>query len=212
MLETAAPFRSTASAPVTPATSPVDADSYVIVHGVTWGAYCAVRELLDRPGLRMAYLEGTLEIMSPSQRHEFLKKQIGRLLETYAIDRDVPLTGYGSATFRKEARERGAEPDECYCVGHEVDSDEIEAPDIAIEVVLTSGGLDKLRIYAGLGVREVWFWCDDAFQVFVLDGEDYKPVPASTFLPELDVEQLAGFVRMPNQHQAVVAFRDLLRV
>lgn len=190
-----------------PARTASDADSYVVVHGVTWGGYLAVRELLDQPGLRMAYLGGTLEIMSPSKQHEHLKTLIGRLLETYAIERDVPLNGYGSTTFRKEAMERGLEPDECYCVGHELD----EAPDIAIEVVLTGGGIDKLPIYAGLGVREVWFWHDDGFQLHRLDGGAYRPVTASAFLPDLDLTQLAGFVRQPHQHAAVKAFRDLLR-
>jgi hypothetical protein len=42
------------------------------------------------------------------------------------------------------------EPDEWYCLGelHEV-------PDIALEIVLTSGGIDRLKIYQGLGVKAV---------------------------------------------------------
>ena len=59
----------------------------------------------------MTYLEGSLEIMSPSRRHEVEKKQIARLLELFCLERDIPLYGYGSTTFRKEEHERGLEPD-----------------------------------------------------------------------------------------------------
>jgi hypothetical protein len=31
-------------------------------------------------------------------------------------------------------------------------------PDVAIEVIWTRGGLDKLDVYRGLGVPEVWTW------------------------------------------------------
>ncbi|MEG4506483.1 Uma2 family endonuclease [Microcoleus sp. F6_B4] len=33
-------------------------------------------------------------------------------------------------------------------------------PDLAIEVVFTSGGIDKLQLYKRLGIPEVWFWED----------------------------------------------------
>lgn len=33
-------------------------------------------------------------------------------------------------------------------------------PDLSIEVVVTSGGVDKLARYQALGVPEVWFWQD----------------------------------------------------
>ena len=189
--------------PTTPPT-----DQRVIVHGVSWASYCLMRELLDSPGIRLSYLEGALEIMSPSRRHEYLKKVIARLVEVFAEERDIPLEGYGSTTFRREARERGLEPDECYVI----DAELRDAPDIAIEVVLTSGGLDKLSIYAGLGVREVWFWRKERFEIPSLEGAAYQAVPGSRLIPTLDFEQLATVVRgHQRQHAAVKAYRALLR-
>lgn len=90
----------------------------------------------------MFYLEGTLEIMSPSPEHEVDKTTIARLIEIHALERDIDLTGYGSTTFRKPAQERGLEPDECYCFGQLK-----EFPDIGLEVIVSSGGIDKLSIY-----------------------------------------------------------------
>jgi Uma2 family endonuclease len=121
----------------------------------------------------------------------------------------VPLIGYGSTTFRREAKERGVEPDECYCVGRELG----EGPDIAIEVVLTNWAMNKLSIYAGLGVREVWLWREEAFEIYQLDGDSYRalePDGRSTFIPTLDLAVLAEFVRRPDQYGAALAFRDHL--
>lgn len=178
----------------------------IVVDGVSWDQYVAIRELLDdHPGLRMTYLEGALEIMSPSPEHERAKTMIARLIEAYAMDKRLRLNGYGSTTFKKEARERGAEPDECYVLGPLK-----EVPDIAIEVVLTSGGIDKLAVYAGLGVPEVWFFENGRFALYRLADDGYARIDKSSFLPELDLELLTRFVAAEDQTEAVLAYRDAL--
>ena len=87
----------------------------------------------------------------------------------------------------------------------------VDLPDIALEVVYTSGGIDKLHVYLGLGVREVWFYQDGVFQLHELSAGSYQPIVRSRFIPELDFEVLARFVRMGDQHAAVKAYRDWLR-
>src|SRR5215212_28683 len=109
----------TAAAPV-PSAPPALSSSIeqrMVINGVSWKDYVIAREALDTPGLRMTYCEGVLELMSPSFAHEVDKKTIARLIETYAFLRRLRLNGYGSTTFRRQAKERGAEPDECYCIG-----------------------------------------------------------------------------------------------
>ena len=142
----------------------------VILYDVTWEQYVQLSDMFVDEFPRMTYLEGTLEIsMTTSPEHERLKKIIARLIETYAVERLINLNGYGSATFRREAVRRGAEPDECYCLGTLA-----EIPDIAIEIALTSGGVDKLEVYRGLQVPEVWFWANDQFSVYHLREESYE--------------------------------------
>jgi Uma2 family endonuclease len=136
-------------------------------------------------------------------------RYVARLIELFALERDVPLFGYGSTTFRKALAERGLEPDECYVVGREMPDDEY--PDIALEVVLTSGGIDKLEVYRGLGVREVWFWYEGQFAVYRLGDSGYERQAHSGLLPTLDFEQLARFAADPDQHAALKAYRDALR-
>lgn len=184
-----------------------DVDQRVVVHGVDFRTYCAVRDLLDGPGLRMTYLCGALEIMSPSRRHEGLKTRLARLIELFALERGIALYGYGSTTFRREAADRGLEPDECYCVGNDM----AEVPEIALEVVITSGGLNKLSVYKGLGVREVWSWKDERFEIYARNGEGFEFVPSSGFIPQLDFEALARFALHADQNQAVLEYREFLR-
>jgi len=179
----------------------------ITLFGVPWKTYVVMRELLDSPGLKMTYDQGTLELLVPSDLHEIRRKSVARLVEMFAIERDFPLQGYGSTTFRREAKERGLEPDECYFIGKK----QTDFPDIAIEVVITSGGLAKLPIYESLGVREVWFWEDGAFHLHALREGGYEPIAKSELLPGLDFDVLTRFAQRDDQHEAVKGYRDHLR-
>ncbi len=180
----------------------------IILYDVTWEQYEQLSDMFVDEFPRMIYLEGTLEIiMTTSPEHERLKKIIARLIETYAVERLINLNGYGSATFRREAVRRGAEPDECYCLGTLA-----EIPDIAIEIALTSGGVDKLEVYRGLQVPEVWFWVNNQFSVYHLREEGYELISRSEFLPELDFSVLSQYVGYINQTEAVIAYRTVLQI
>jgi Uma2 family endonuclease len=187
---------------------PPDVDERVVLHGISWRDYCVLRDLLDGPGVRMTYLEGALEIMRPSRLHEDVKKRIARLLELYALERDVPLQGYGSTTFRLEAKARGLEPDECYVVGKPQSEG---FPDLAIEVAVATGGIDKLEVYRGLRVREVWVWVEGRIHVYLLGAEGYEERARSEVVPGIDLDAMARFIDEPDQHGALKAYRDSLR-
>ena len=88
---------STPSAQAVPPSEPGEAR--LVVHGVSWKDYTIAREALDGPGLRMAFCEGVLELMSPLRPHEEWKKNVARLVELWALERDVPLYGYGSTIW-----------------------------------------------------------------------------------------------------------------
>jgi Uma2 family endonuclease len=161
---------------------------------------------------RITYLKGLAELMSPSRYHEIDKKCFARLLETWSEIAGVPLEGYGSWTLKEKAQERGAEADECYTVRRVAKSDD-DRPDIAIEVVWTSGGIDKLEVYRKLGVREVWLYERGNLRFFALRAEAdgvYREVPRSELLPELPIDTLLACMREPDQTSAVRALRAAL--
>ena len=182
---------------------PAGTEQRVLVAGVPWATYVVLRDSIESAAVRMTYLEGLLEIMSPSREHEVQKKRIARLLELFCLERDIPLFGYGSTTFRKEEEERGLEPDECYARGEAK-----QVPDIAIEVVVSRGSIDKLDVYRGLGVREVWVFEGAAFQIFALRGEMYLAIENSEIVPEIDLARLAILALWEDQHAALRAYRD----
>jgi Uma2 family endonuclease len=186
-----------------------DIDQRIFLHGRTWSEFEILLALRgDRGGVRMFYLEGEIELMSPSESHEGIKTTIARLVEAYADDRGLEFNGFGSWTLKSAPKERGAEPDECYVIG----ATSKAKPDLAIEVIWTSGGLDKLSIYAGLGVRELWVWKrPGTISVHALRGDNYEEIARSELLPEIDLDVLAGFIAMPSQSQAVRAYRATLR-
>jgi Uma2 family endonuclease len=184
------------------------ADQRVVTYQVPWAHYEAQLALRgEAPVPRMAYLEGALEITTPSKDHERIKSYIGRLVETYALERGIDLSPYGAWTLKSAPKASGLEPDECYIVGDQSK----EIPDLAIEVAWTSGGIDKLEIYRRLGIGEVWIWKGGAIRVHVLQGPGYREGEQSSLLPDLDVVLLCSFLDRPTAMQAMRAFREALQ-
>jgi Uma2 family endonuclease len=201
-------MNSPAAIPAPP--NPGQFDQHVVMHALRWQDYetlLAIRG--ERATPRLTYLEGDLELMTPALEHETAKTLLGRLIETYAEERGLELQGCGSWTIRAQAKARGLEPDECYILG--VWTEPPTVPDLAIEVVWTSGGIDKLEVYRGLGVPEVWFWQDNALRILQLEGDVYVERPRSRLLPDLDPDLIVRFMGCRSQIQAVQGLRAALR-
>jgi Uma2 family endonuclease len=194
-----------------PAMIPIEhIDQRVCLHDIDWEGYESFLALRgEQGGARVTYLDGELELMSPSINHEIFKKTLARLLEAYAEERGIELNGYGSWTVKSAKDKLGVEADECYVVG--LQDTEPTIPDIAIEVIWTSGGIDKLEVYRGLGVPEVWFWKNGALQFYLLQDQAYLPAARSRLLPDLDPALIARCMGEASQTQAVRALRAALR-
>jgi Uma2 family endonuclease len=183
-------------------------DQRVTLFDVSWADFELILRIRgDHAGVRMTYLNGVLELMSPSTDHEGIKTMIARLLETYAVERAMRLNGFGSWTLKRAVRARGLDPDECYVVG----PGRPARPDLAIEVVWTSGGIDKLEVYRGLEVAEVWIWREGVIEVYILAGEAYERRARSVLFPDLDLGELTRHLDVENQTEAVRRYRDTLR-
>jgi len=185
-------------------------DQRITLHGVSWEQYEALLGMRgESSALRVTYLEGELELMSPSEEHEFDKKTLARLIEAYAEEVGIKINGYGSWTLKRKSVRRGAEADECYIVGPRVQSP--VRPDFVIEVVRTSGGIDKLAVYQLLEVPEVWFWQQGKLEFHRLAGDCYLPASRSELLPDLDPALIGRCMQIPDQSDAVRALRAALR-
>ncbi len=185
-----------------------DPEERQIITGVSWESYEALlNDLGDSLEYRVTYLDGVIELMSPNRRHESRKSVTGSLLEIYFQEKRIPYFPLGSTTFRKQAKRGGVEPDESYCIGIEK-----EFPDLAIEIVFSSGGIDKLEVYKRLGIKEVWFFINNQFTVYHLRGENYELVAHSELLPDLDLTALAQYVISDYPLDAAIAFREKIKM
>lgn len=186
-------------------------DQRVVLRAMVWRDFEAMLTIRgDRAGVRMYYLDGEIELVSPTRIHEGRKKALARLLEVWSLESDVTLNGYGSWTLKNRPRKAGAEPDECYVVGDETDRD---VPDLAIEVEWSrASGLSKTEIYRRLGVRELWtLKRSGKLVVRILENDAWVEHARSKLFPRLDLAWLCSFLAIEPQGKAVRALRDALR-
>lgn len=187
-----------------------DPEERFITSGVGWDSYQALLvKLADRSHYRIIYLDGVLEIVSPSIRHEKVKKNLAMLLEHFFYRQRINCIPMGSTTLRDRVKQVGGEPDECYCIGIEK-----SIPDLAIEVNMTSGSIDKLEIYGRLRISEVWLWKSNELSLYHLragthrfiDTYGYECITSSEILPGLDMELLSRCALITNSLQCLDEF------
>ena len=182
-------------------------DDLVVLHGITWEDYEHLLEMRgDHSAPRISYLDGDVEIMSPSRDHEQIKSYIGHLLEAWCIDRGIEVSPYGSWTLKKKKKKSGAEADECYVFGKE----RRDTPHLAIEVEWTRRGIDKLEIYRRLGVEEVWYWRKGVIEVYLLTEGKFTRAERSRLFPQFDLELLTSMLDRDTLTQAVRDFKKAL--
>ena len=172
-----------------------------------WHEFEALKSLLaGSTGLRITYLDGWIELMTLGEPHELIKSLIGMFLETYFIEMGIEFIPAGSATRRSEEKGTSFEPDESYYLGQKKDN-----PDLAIEVILTSGNLQKLEKYRRFQILEVWLWEDNQLRIYCLKNNEYEEVSCSQLLPDLSIDFLVRCVQMSSRLEAMRMFKEGLR-
>jgi len=177
---------------------------------MTWEQFKALDSLLEYTrSVRLSYLDGYVEIMTRSSKHETIKCLLAGMLMTFFLEKDISFRPTGSATLQGEAKGSSKEPDLSYYFGE--DRRQRETPDLAIEVIFTSGTIDKLEYYRRFNVAEVWFWEDGVFSIYQLKSESYARTSRSVLLPDLDLELLGRCLQMSEEKEALKVFRDAVR-
>lgn len=175
----------------------------VQLSGISWQTYEALlTELSQQRRLRLTYHRGNLEIMVPSPEHERYKEVMGRFVETLAEELDIRIEPFGSTTFKRLGFS-GAEPDKCFYVRNidiikakkRLDSTEDPAPDLVVEIDITSGSNDRMTVYKDLGVREVWIYDGNSLQIMQLQNQDYISCSESVIFPNLPLLEIGGFLQ-----------------
>jgi Uma2 family endonuclease len=183
-------------------------EKLVTLYDVTWEQFKGIEaELKDNRNVRLSYLSGSLEIMSPiGDLHEFVKRTLGLLLEAYMRELNIRFYARGGFTLEEPGYASGT-PDESYSIGTKKDT-----PDIVIEIIVTSGTLNRKELYKPKKVPEVWFWKSDTLRIFCLNAaSEYEEVARSGFFPDLDPQLLLRYIAYPDQYDAVQEFIQAIR-
>ena len=206
------------------ATGAAEGESRVLMREVGWEGYESLLKLVgDRPSPRLAYLNGDVELMSPGYQHESIGERLGLLVPLIVMGLGIPFQPAGLTTFRRRDLDRGIEGDKTYYLANaarvrgnkKIDLEVDPPPDLAIEVEITRPVADRLAIYAGLGVPEVWI-CDEQSLRFLRLGPDgsYDEVEASVALPPLTRADLIPWIARPpdlDEAQWLLRFQDWVR-
>lgn len=193
------------------------------IPGVSWADYEALlEELGDRNAVRVAYDDGRLEIVSPSDRHERAKEFIQNVARVLADELGTELESVGSTTFKHPDLKKGAEPDTSFYVQHAaqvIGRDGLDLtvdppPDVVVEVDVSHSSAMKLRVWAEIGVPEVWRYDGERTVMYRRSGDGYVEVPESLAFPSFTAETLAALLhrlRAEGQQAVLTAFRQSLR-
>lgn len=181
----------------------------ILLSSIRWETYRAIaRDCEQQPRTRLTYDQGQLEIRMPSDLHETYKKLLGRIVEALTEACELEIRSLGSMTCDRQDLARGLEPDQCYYIQNEaaiwgkenIDLQTDPPPDLAIEIDITSSSLNRFKIYARLGVPEIWRYDGQILTIFVLesstDGDRYAASQYSIALPFVSTTDLQEFLRL----------------
>ena len=197
----------------------------LVLQGVSWEEYeQLLDDLADRPGVRLTYDQGKLEIMSPLPEHEEYKELIARMIYALCDELDLNVEPRGSSTWKKKQELKGTEPDACFYLANaeriigqrQIDLAVDPPPDIVVEIDTTNESLGKLPIYSTLKVPEIWRFEAKRHRVVIYELRDhtYVEIPSSSSFPILTGQVIVGFIDQGSrqgQRVALAAFRQWIR-
>jgi len=204
--------------------APPDPETRVVLSNISWATFEALLAETDQRNTRFTYDRGILEIMSPSVEHEWYHRLLGRLVEAFTMERNIPIRSTAATTLKSQLKDRSLEADESYYLANELlvrgridlDLAHDPPPDLAIEVEISRSAVDKLAIYADLGVSEVWFYNGESLRMYTLQPDGtYERKPRSFLLPQLTKDIIEGFLARRHESDETTwirSFHDWVRM
>ena len=199
----------------------------VLLHGISWEQFENIlHDLGNHRAARIAYVDSTLEIMTPLPEHEYFKQAISIAVEDIAEVLEQNYESYGSTTWRRQIKQAGLEPDNCFYFQNEAlvrdklnfDLNYDPPPDLALEIDITSKSLDRFPIYVRLGVPELWCYENGSLKIYQLQSdtssalvsERYVETERSAIFPMLNIRELPQLIEA-HRSEGRLALRRSLR-
>jgi Uma2 family endonuclease len=205
------------------ATTSALAEQRTVLHNISWETFEALlKDTGEHRGLRFAYEDGTLEIMTPLFEHENPKCNFGNFIIALAEELEIEIRSAGSTTLKKIKKTKGIEPDNCYYIKNELavrgkETLNIESdppPDLAIEIDITSSSVNKFNIYSALDVPELWRYDGSNLNFYELVEKQYLKRDYSIAFPIISVDDINRFIEQSKTMPEITllkSFRTWLR-
>jgi Uma2 family endonuclease len=192
---------------------------HLILCGIRWATYQQLAADLGEQPVRLAYDQGTLEIMTPSFEHERFNRLLADIAQALAFGKDLAIEPAGSTDFSREDIARGFQPDSCFYIGDNVEAIKGKKrldvsidppPDLVLEIDVTNRSLDKLPIYAAIGVLEIWRFDLERLIVYRLAGSRYQEIATSQIFEGVSATDLLHFVHQADEMSRKALFFHIM--
>lgn len=189
-------------------TTPEIAGSHLVLNDISWEMYEKLLDVFaEHPVLRMTYYRETLELMTPLSDRERFSWTLGRLVAALTEELGMEIFGVKSTTWRSEPDAVGKEADESFYIQNEaivrnklkIDLTIDPPPDLAIEIDTTHSSIDKMAVYAGLKVPEVWRFKNGKITINILTDAGYVESETSLAFGEFPVKELVRFMQLDSE-------------
>jgi len=192
-----------------------------LFRSLDWQRYQMLRETLSRDrNIRFIYMHGTLEVTMPLEIHEFSARLIEKFIWILVVELGMKVKTMGSTTLDKEELDKSAEPDDAYYIqnqplvaGRDVDLELDPPPDLVVEVDITHTDINKLQLYAALGIPEFWRYNGEVWRIYSLHDGEYQEVevsPTFSLVPKVKLYEFLATARQ-DEVEAELALREWLR-
>ncbi|MEI6328667.1 MAG: Uma2 family endonuclease [Pseudanabaena sp. ELA645] len=154
--------------------------------------------------------------------HELPNRFLASLIEAIADELELEILNAGSLRLDREDLAKAIEPHTCFYIQNELAVRNLQTitlpenppPDLAIESDYTNSSINKLGLYAALGVPELWRIQNKAIAVYILENGKYERSATSLIFPLFPIAEFPILLersQSDGQRAAVRIFRELIR-
>ena len=185
-------------------TTTLVSEQRIILQNISWQTFkTMLAEMGGNRATRLAYDSGIVEIMTPAMPHENSNRLIEVFVGVLCEELGLEIKRTGSLTLTRDDLQRGGEPDSSYYIQNEslvrgkenINLAIDPPPDLVLEVEYSRSRIDKLNLYAAMGIPEFWRHNGNVLRIYQLKlGQYVESSQSLTFAP-VSVNEIPRFLK-----------------
>ncbi len=197
-------------------TTVTPAETRIILENISWQTFKAMlAETGSERKNRLAYDNGIVEIMSSHKAHENSNRLIEAFIGVLCEELGLEISRTGSLTLTRDDLEKGGEPDSSYYIQNEflvrdkekINLSEDPPPDLVLEVEYSGSAVNKLSLYASMGIPEFWRYNGSVLRIYRLSGKQYCEGNNSPTFAPVSVKEIPQFIQAARKNGEMATIR-----